>query len=181
MPVASRSQYEADINWLRGEFERWGEIKTFFNLIEKRGMLFITYVRGGAAERLLPLILPPQFDLRHAEQAKNAMHGSRINTRTVRCSLAPSSGRPLLRHPFDSSSRHRWTCTTACQKRTTCATAATATRTRGRCCSTSRAGGSYRSRRLDKRSRSLARFRGSGRAIGWGECGDDREESQDGG
>jgi hypothetical protein len=32
------------VEGLREKFEQYGEIKTFFSLIENRGMLFVTYV-----------------------------------------------------------------------------------------------------------------------------------------
>jgi hypothetical protein len=32
------------IDHLREKFEKYGEIKTFFSLIDTRGMLFVTYV-----------------------------------------------------------------------------------------------------------------------------------------
>jgi RNA recognition motif-containing protein len=37
-------QYNMTEDNLRAKFEQYGEIKTFFSLIEKRGMLFVTYV-----------------------------------------------------------------------------------------------------------------------------------------
>lgn len=39
------SQYEADSDALRADFERFGQIKTYFDLVKQRGMIFITYVR----------------------------------------------------------------------------------------------------------------------------------------
>jgi hypothetical protein len=39
------SQYEADTNALRASFATYGEIKDYFDLVQKRGMIFITYVR----------------------------------------------------------------------------------------------------------------------------------------
>ena len=38
------SQYEADPEMLRTSFERYGQIKTYFDLLKQRGMVFITYV-----------------------------------------------------------------------------------------------------------------------------------------
>lgn len=37
-------QYEADIDGLRASFDRYGQIKTYFDLVKQRGMIFITYV-----------------------------------------------------------------------------------------------------------------------------------------
>src|SRR5689334_15966532 len=36
--------YQTGETFLRGMFEKFGEIKRFFDLIEKRGMAFVTYV-----------------------------------------------------------------------------------------------------------------------------------------
>ena len=38
------SQYETDSREFRRKFEEFGEIKTFFDLISHRGMVFCTYV-----------------------------------------------------------------------------------------------------------------------------------------
>ena len=48
------TQYEADLSKLRTSFEEHGEIKEFFDLVQKRGMVFITYVR-------IALLRPPKF------------------------------------------------------------------------------------------------------------------------
>jgi len=40
-------QYETDSNDVRHRFEEHGEIKTFFDLISNRGMVFVTYVSIG--------------------------------------------------------------------------------------------------------------------------------------
>ena len=37
-------QYETDSNDVRRKFEEHGDIKTFFDLIANRGMVFVTYV-----------------------------------------------------------------------------------------------------------------------------------------
>lgn len=37
-------QYETDSEGVRKQFEEFGEIKTFFDLISNRGMVFVTYV-----------------------------------------------------------------------------------------------------------------------------------------
>ncbi|KAG2188871.1 hypothetical protein INT44_004011 [Umbelopsis vinacea] len=59
-------QYNMTEDNLRAKFEQYGEIKTFFSLIEKRGMLFVTY-----------------FDIRAAEQAKLAMQNTDLNGRKI--------------------------------------------------------------------------------------------------
>ncbi|KAJ9122344.1 hypothetical protein QFC22_001765 [Naganishia vaughanmartiniae] len=56
--------YDADSSKIKAEFERYGDIKTFFDIINNRGMAFITY-----------------FDLRGAEEARNGMHDSLLNGR----------------------------------------------------------------------------------------------------
>jgi hypothetical protein len=38
------SQYETNSDDVRRQFEEHGEIKTFFDLISTRGMVFVTYV-----------------------------------------------------------------------------------------------------------------------------------------
>lgn len=38
-------QYETNSQGLRRQFEEHGDIKTFFDLIANRGMVFVTYVR----------------------------------------------------------------------------------------------------------------------------------------
>lgn len=38
-------QYDADSSKIKADFERYGDIKTFFDIINNRGMAFITYVR----------------------------------------------------------------------------------------------------------------------------------------
>jgi hypothetical protein len=49
-PVLSRGinrhkiQYESDSAAIRRQFEDHGQIKTFFDLIHTRGMVFVTYV-----------------------------------------------------------------------------------------------------------------------------------------
>ncbi|TIB71658.1 hypothetical protein E3Q06_02420 [Wallemia mellicola] len=58
--------YNADPLSVRTPFESYGELADFFDLIEKRGMCFITY-----------------FDLRSAENAFNAMQGSQIQSRPL--------------------------------------------------------------------------------------------------
>lgn len=42
--IASFSQYETNSEDVRRSFEDHGEIKTFFDLIATRGMVFVTYV-----------------------------------------------------------------------------------------------------------------------------------------
>lgn len=38
-------QFEADADRLRAAFAGYGDIKTYFDLVKNRGMIFITYVR----------------------------------------------------------------------------------------------------------------------------------------
>ncbi|KAK0554619.1 hypothetical protein OC845_000651 [Tilletia horrida] len=51
---------------IRSLFEQHGEIKTFFDLSQKRGLVFITY-----------------YDIRAAEQAKRMLHGTLISDRPL--------------------------------------------------------------------------------------------------
>lgn len=44
LPFVPASQYETRGGDVREKFERMGDIKTFFDLIGNRGMVFITYV-----------------------------------------------------------------------------------------------------------------------------------------
>ncbi|GJJ13433.1 hypothetical protein Clacol_007687 [Clathrus columnatus] len=60
------SQYETDSNEVRRRFEEHGEIKTFFDLISNRGMVFVTY-----------------YDLRAAERARERLQGSEISGRPI--------------------------------------------------------------------------------------------------
>ncbi|KAF8504288.1 hypothetical protein BU17DRAFT_58208 [Hysterangium stoloniferum] len=59
-------KYETDSNDVRRRFEEHGEIKTFFDLIANRGMVFVTY-----------------FDLRAAERARERLQGSEISGRPI--------------------------------------------------------------------------------------------------
>lgn len=43
--------FEVNVNALRAEFASYGEIRTWFDLIQRRGMLFVTYYDTRAAER----------------------------------------------------------------------------------------------------------------------------------
>lgn len=38
-------QFRADMGEMRRHFESFGEVKSFFDLVEKRGLAFISYVR----------------------------------------------------------------------------------------------------------------------------------------
>lgn len=42
--MSSLFQYETDSTDVRRKFDEYGEIKTFFDLIANRGMVFVTYV-----------------------------------------------------------------------------------------------------------------------------------------
>jgi hypothetical protein len=49
MVLQLNEQFETSGDDVRGRFDRMGEVKSFFDLIPNRGMVFVTYVR------LLPL------------------------------------------------------------------------------------------------------------------------------
>ncbi|KAG6911367.1 hypothetical protein DXG01_001038 [Tephrocybe rancida] len=90
--------YETNSDDVRAQFEEHGEIKTFFDLISTRGMVFVTYVGAMCGDpRLLSLTcMSAQFDLRAAERARDRLQGSEI------------SGRPIDVHyslPRDDSAR----------------------------------------------------------------------------
>ncbi|TFK41933.1 hypothetical protein BDQ12DRAFT_696506 [Crucibulum laeve] len=59
-------KYETNSDDVRRQFEEHGEIKTFFDLISTRGMVFVTY-----------------FDLRAAERARERLQGSEISGRPI--------------------------------------------------------------------------------------------------
>ncbi|ETW86795.1 hypothetical protein HETIRDRAFT_456674 [Heterobasidion irregulare TC 32-1] len=59
-------KYETDSDDVRRQFEEHGEIKTFFDLIANRGMVFVTF-----------------FDLRAAERARERLQGSEISGRPI--------------------------------------------------------------------------------------------------
>ncbi|KAH9837320.1 uncharacterized protein C8Q71DRAFT_595977 [Rhodofomes roseus] len=59
-------KYETSSDFVRGLFEEHGEIKTFFDLIANRGMVFVTY-----------------YDLRAAERARERLQGSEISGRPI--------------------------------------------------------------------------------------------------
>ena len=44
MCLSSSRQYDANVEWLRQSFSSYGEVKEFFELVAKRGLIFITYV-----------------------------------------------------------------------------------------------------------------------------------------
>ena len=44
-------QYETDSDFMRNKFEDFGEIKTFFDLIANRGMIFVTFVSSPVPPR----------------------------------------------------------------------------------------------------------------------------------
>lgn len=46
------TQYESNSDRIRDKFEEHGEIKTFFDLIKNRGMVFVTYVSRAVTVRL---------------------------------------------------------------------------------------------------------------------------------
>lgn len=43
-------KYEAEADELRTAFEQFGDIKTYFDLVKQRGMIFITYVSPFSGE-----------------------------------------------------------------------------------------------------------------------------------
>ncbi|KAJ7755061.1 hypothetical protein DFH07DRAFT_903996 [Mycena maculata] len=59
-------KYETNSDAVRQQFEEHGEIKTFFDLISTRGMVFVTY-----------------YDLRAAERARDRLQGSEISGRPI--------------------------------------------------------------------------------------------------
>ncbi|CAK5280369.1 unnamed protein product [Mycena citricolor] len=59
-------QYETDSDEVYRQFQEHGDIKTFFDLISTRGMVFVTY-----------------FDLRSAERARDRLQGSEISGRPI--------------------------------------------------------------------------------------------------
>ncbi|KAG9120904.1 hypothetical protein FRC07_003368 [Ceratobasidium sp. 392] len=59
-------QYETDSDSVRKQFEEFGEIKTFFDLISNRGMAFVTY-----------------YDVRAAERARERLQDSNISGRPI--------------------------------------------------------------------------------------------------
>jgi hypothetical protein len=58
--------YETPEPYLRELFEKYGEIKRFFSLLEKRGMLFVTY-----------------YDLRDSERAKKDLQNADVYGRQI--------------------------------------------------------------------------------------------------
>ncbi|KIY46323.1 hypothetical protein FISHEDRAFT_47521 [Fistulina hepatica ATCC 64428] len=62
----NQAAYETDSQDIRRLFEEHGEIKTFFDLISTRGMVFVTY-----------------YDLRAAERARDRLQGSEISGRPI--------------------------------------------------------------------------------------------------
>ncbi|CAE6379362.1 unnamed protein product [Rhizoctonia solani] len=58
--------YETDSTSVRRQFEEFGEIKTFFDLIANRGMVFVTY-----------------YDVRAAERARERLQDSEISGRPI--------------------------------------------------------------------------------------------------
>ena len=78
------AQYETNSEDVRRQFEEHGDIKTFFDLIATRGMVFVTYVRNEAYDVSLLALMLVQFDLRAAERARERLQGSEISGRPVR-------------------------------------------------------------------------------------------------
>ncbi|KAL9716348.1 hypothetical protein Ac2012v2_000795 [Leucoagaricus gongylophorus] len=63
---ATSRRYETNSDDVRRQFEEFGSIKTFFDLISTRGMVFVTY-----------------YDLRAAERARDRLQGSEISGRPI--------------------------------------------------------------------------------------------------
>lgn len=59
-------KYESDSTAIRRQFEEHGQIRTFFDLIHTRGMVFVTY-----------------YDLRAAQAARAAMQGREVSSRPI--------------------------------------------------------------------------------------------------
>jgi hypothetical protein len=49
-------QYETNSDDIRRQFEEFGEIKTFFDIIATRGMVFVTYVSGAHTNEMCDLL-----------------------------------------------------------------------------------------------------------------------------
>ena len=64
-------------------FEEHGEIKTFFDLIGNRGMVFVTYVSVVPVPITPESEHDPQFAIRAAERARDRLQGSEIGGRPV--------------------------------------------------------------------------------------------------
>nr|XP_018265334.1 uncharacterized protein I303_01698 [Kwoniella dejecticola CBS 10117]OBR87492.1 hypothetical protein I303_01698 [Kwoniella dejecticola CBS 10117] len=64
--ISSTSQYEADSAALQNSFSTYGEIKTWYDRISERGIIFVTF-----------------FDLRAAQKARDAMHGLKAGDRSI--------------------------------------------------------------------------------------------------
>nr|XP_019008353.1 uncharacterized protein I206_06912 [Kwoniella pini CBS 10737]OCF47134.1 hypothetical protein I206_06912 [Kwoniella pini CBS 10737] len=58
--------YEADSAALQNSFSTYGEVKTWYDRIKERGIIFVTY-----------------FDLRAAQKARDAMHGLKAGDRSI--------------------------------------------------------------------------------------------------
>jgi RNA recognition motif-containing protein len=76
-------KYETSSDEVRQKFEDHGDVKTFFDLIANRGMVFVTYVSRGASRRSTCTDMTPQFDLRAAERARERLQGSEVSGRPV--------------------------------------------------------------------------------------------------
>lgn len=63
-------------------FTNYGEINSWFDMIPRRGMAFVTYVRDSP-QRSSQFLADDQFDLRAAQRAKDGMHGMTIGPRQV--------------------------------------------------------------------------------------------------
>jgi transcription initiation factor TFIID subunit 15 len=81
--IDSSPQYETNSDDVRRQFEEFGSIKTFFDLISTRGMVFVTYVSLFVYGEKMCFNWKCQFDLRAAERARDRLQGSEISGRPV--------------------------------------------------------------------------------------------------
>lgn len=70
-------KYDADSSKIRADFERYGDIKTFFDIVNNRGMAFITYVclvseTCGIHALIIHLIYQVRLEGRGGSQKWNA-------------------------------------------------------------------------------------------------------------
>lgn len=69
-------------------YEKYGEIKEVFNLIEGRGMIFVTFVslcvlQMKVAQSIPKLIQSIKYDIRAARRAKEATQGMVLRGRKI--------------------------------------------------------------------------------------------------
>lgn len=102
---------------IRTRFEAFGDVKTFFDMLERRGMAFITYVRSKCSEHhafkltldllaTLPSLISAQpcwprtnstkFELPTDRSVQLLFPGSIVNPNVSRLTQCTSDRRPLL-------------------------------------------------------------------------------------